>query len=75
MKFDRETLKFVYCRGEVHMLKTEVKICKKCGKPYMWSHGGIVATPRDYADCGLCTVCRANSVAGNMKKITDMFLK
>jgi len=54
------------------MLRVEFKICKKCGKTYTWTSGGIVAGPNDYKDPGLCEKCRAKSVTGKIKKIIDI---
>ena len=40
------------------MLSNEIRICKKCKKPYIWLHGGIVASPKDYENYELCEVCK-----------------
>jgi len=54
------------------MLRVEFKFCKKCGKKYTWTSGGIVAGPKDYKDPDLCEKCRAKSVTGKIKKIIDI---
>lgn len=54
------------------MLRVEFKICKKCGKTYTKTSGGIVAGPMDFIDDGLCAGCRAKSVKGKIKKIIDI---
>lgn len=40
------------------MRKVEYKICKKCKKMYRFESGGIIMTPQDYMDKGLCEECR-----------------
>ena len=46
------------------MKKIELKICRKCGGTYVWTRGGIVMTPIDYADRGLCPKCRVFKLSG-----------
>ena len=45
-----------------NMLRIKMKRCKKCGKLYTWKSGGIVATPKDFMDFGMCTRCRVRYV-------------
>lgn len=40
------------------MLRNEIRICKKCKKPYIWSHGGIAVSTKDYENYELCGVCK-----------------
>ena len=56
----------------VHMRRIEFKTCKKCGKPYVWTSGGIVATPADYMDHGMCDACRLKLSGKMMKKVIDI---
>ena len=57
------------------MLKIEMKTCKNCGKTYTWKSGGIVASPKDFMDFGMCPVCRAKTASGTIKKIAEIFRK
>lgn len=44
---------------EVAILRrNEMKVCKKCKTLYRWDRGGVVMTPQDYMDKGLCEKCR-----------------
>ena len=52
------------------MRKVEFKVCRKCNKMYRWESGGIVMTPRDHMDMGLCERCRAKMV---FNTIGDLF--
>lgn len=40
------------------MKKTEMKKCRRCGKMYIWESGGFVMSPKDFADGGMCEICR-----------------
>lgn len=40
------------------MRHTEFKKCRKCGRMYKWTYGGIVAMPKDHADRNMCSICR-----------------
>ena len=40
------------------MRRIEMKICRECKTMYRWESGGIVMTPRDHMDMGLCERCR-----------------
>jgi hypothetical protein len=44
------------------MRRRDVKICRKCKSLYIWEHGGIIMTPLDYADRGLCENCRNRKI-------------
>ena len=55
------------------MRRIEVRICKKCGKPYMWESGGIVSTPADYMDYGMCKSCRLLLTGKRITRIIDIF--
>ena len=57
------------------MRKIEVKKCKKCGKAYVWESGGIVSTPADYMDLGMCSSCRVKTSYGTLKKVLDKLKK
>ena len=46
------------------MRHTEFKKCRKCGRMYKWTWGGIVATPQDHADRGMCSICRKLDTLG-----------
>ncbi len=50
------------------MRRTELKTCRKCGTIYTWTSGGIVMTPMDHADRGLCPKCRITTGIGNIFK-------
>ncbi len=54
------------------MRRMEVKTCKKCGRTYLWESGGIVATPGDYMDCGMCPACRIRVPGRALKRIGDI---
>ena len=51
------------------MLKVKLKMCKKCGKPYTRTTGGIVPGPEDFEDTGLCEECEEKSVKDKIKKV------
>ncbi len=51
------------------MRRVEYKICRKCKKMYRWESGGIIMTPQDYIDMGLCERCRAKMVFQTIGKI------
>ena len=57
------------------MLKTELKTCKKCGKMYTKTSGGIVSNPIDFADSGLCMACKSKVTGEAVKKIKGIFKK
>lgn len=57
------------------MLKNELKVCKKCGKMYIKTSGGIVSNPVDFIDSGLCTACKTKTAGGAVKKILDSLKK
>lgn len=40
------------------MRRIEMKICRECKTMYRWESGGIIMTPQDYMDMGLCERCR-----------------
>lgn len=42
----------------IDMKKIEYKVCRKCKKMYRWESGGIIMTPQDHMDNGLCEICR-----------------
>lgn len=44
------------------MRRTELRTCKRCKKIYTWDCGGIVMTPNDHADKGLCEACRGKGI-------------
>jgi len=44
------------------MRHIELKVCRKCKGLYKWEYGGIVMTPKDHSDRGLCPKCRAISI-------------
>lgn len=54
------------------MRKIEFKVCRKCGKVYMWQSGGIIATPSDFSDHGLCPVCRVSVTGKVLKSVVDI---
>ena len=47
-------------RGKLDMLKTEIKICKKCGRPYVVKTGGYVGQINE--DDGICKVCKLKKI-------------
>lgn len=49
------------------MRKTELKKCRKCGEKYVWTSGGIIMTPMDYSDRGLCPKCRVLKFRSNKR--------
>jgi len=51
------------------MRRVEYKICRKCKKTYRWESGGIIMTPQDHMDMGLCEVCRTKEAIGILGKI------
>ena len=53
------------------MRRIEIKICRKCKAPYRWERGGIIMTPQDYMDMGLCEKCRPK----NREKIANAILQ
>ena len=52
------------------MRKIEYKICRKCKKMYRWESGGIIMTPQDHMDMGLCEICRTKMA---VKTLGDLF--
>lgn len=40
------------------MRRIEMKICRECKTIYRWKSGGIIMTPQDHMDMGLCERCR-----------------
>ncbi len=40
------------------MRRMEMKICRECKNIYRWESGGLIMTPQDYVDMGLCEKCR-----------------
>ena len=40
------------------MRRIEMKICRECKTIYRWESGGIIMTPQDHMDMGLCERCR-----------------
>jgi len=55
------------------MRRIEVRICKKCGKTYMRESGGIVSTPADYLDDGMCRSCQLLLTGKTITRIIDIF--
>lgn len=55
------------------MRRIEIKICKKCGKTYLWESGGIVSTPVDFLDYGMCPVCRVKTAGATLSRVIDIF--
>ncbi len=54
------------------MIRFEVRICKRCGRPYTHTRGGIIFTPEDKDDCKLCDFCKKGT-ASEKKKIFKKF--
>ena len=55
------------------MRRIEFKVCRNCGKTYLWESGGIVSTPADFVDFGMCPVCRVKTAGRTLKDIIDIF--
>lgn len=51
------------------MRKIEYKVCRKCKKMYRWESGGIIMTPQDHMDMGLCKKCRTKEAVDILGKI------
>lgn len=51
------------------MRRIEFKVCKKCGKAYLWESGGIVSSPADFMDYGMCPACRGKALGKIIKMI------
>ena len=43
------------------MRRIEMKICRECKTMYRWESGGIIMTPQDHMDMGLCEKCRTKA--------------
>lgn len=54
------------------MRRIEFKVCRKCGKTYLRESGGIVATPADFVDCGMCTACKVKASGKVLKHIVEI---
>lgn len=52
------------------MRKVEFKVCRKCKRMYRWESGGIIMTPQDHIDMGLCELCKTKM---RIKSIGDLF--
>lgn len=51
------------------MRRIEMKICCECKTVYRWESGGIIMTPQDHMDMGLCEKCRTKAKLKVMGKI------
>jgi RNase P subunit RPR2 len=59
------------------MLRREIFICCKCGKPFYKSLGGIVTTNEDmmFRIHPICDECKAKNAISIAQKIIDIFKK
>ena len=55
-----------------YMRRIEFKVCRKCGKTYLRERGGIVATPADFVDSGMCTACKMKASGKVLMHIVDI---
>ena len=46
----------------INMRHMDIRVCRECKEPYLRETGGIVATPQDYMDSGLCKKCRRKRI-------------
>ena len=51
------------------MRSIEMKICRECKTMYRWESGGIIMTPQDHMDMGLCEKCRTEMKLKILRKI------
>ena len=51
------------------MRRIEMKICRECKIMYRWESGGIIMTPQDHMDMGLCEKCRTKAKLKPLGKI------
>ena len=51
------------------MRRVEFKVCRECKGIYRWESGGIIATPQDHMDFGLCKKCRIKQTMKDIVKI------
>ena len=58
---------------EAYMRRIEFKVCKKCGKTYRWENGGIVSTPADFFDYGMCPACRVKITCRTLNRVIHIF--
>lgn len=40
------------------MIRTEIRRCRKCHRVYIKTNGGVIFTPGECFDRGLCPKCR-----------------
>lgn len=51
------------------MRRVEFKMCRECKEIYRWESGGIIATPQDHVDLGLCKKCRTKQTMKAIARI------
>ena len=51
------------------MRRVEFKMCRECKEIYRWESGGIIVTPQDHVDLGLCKKCRTKQTMKAIARI------